>query len=60
MLREVCNALDEAAVVIPELDQLLARWTAEIRAIEPLEGKLDIESASLLLSLRGGLRWLVL
>jgi hypothetical protein len=59
MLREVCDALDEAAVVVPELDQLLARWTAEIRAIERLERKLDdLEGAALLVRLRSGLRWL--
>jgi hypothetical protein len=31
--RSICDAIDEAAVVVPELDQLLERWTAAVKAV---------------------------
>jgi hypothetical protein len=31
--RAICDAIDEAAVVIPELDQLLERWTSAVKAV---------------------------
>jgi hypothetical protein len=57
-VRVFCEQVDEAAVSLPEIDQLLARWTAEIKAVASRVSGRDGRATMLLLNLRTTLDWL--
>jgi hypothetical protein len=54
----LCQEVDMAAVQIPEIDQLLVRWSEEIKAIAPQLRHRDHQAMRLLISLRRTLAWL--
>jgi hypothetical protein len=57
-VRVFCDRVNEEAVSLPEIDQLLARWTAEIKAVASLVSTRDDTAAMLLLNLHSTLKWL--
>jgi hypothetical protein len=59
-VRSICNEIDMAAVQIPELDRLLERWTAEVKAVvDRLDDRpQDVRPHAALFNLRRDLSWL--
>jgi hypothetical protein len=59
-VREIRDAIDEAAVVIPELDRLLERWTAAVKAVVARLGDQPqgVRAHVALADLRHALSWL--
>jgi hypothetical protein len=57
-VRQFCEAVDMAAVSIPEIDQLLARWAADIKAIVPQLRERDAQAMIKLHNLRSVMRWM--
>ena len=54
----LCREIDMSAVQIPEIDQLLVRWSEEIKAIVPQLRDRDHQAMRLLMGLRRTLAWL--
>ena len=59
-VRRICDAINEAAAVIPELDQLLERWAAAVGVVVDQLGDRpqDVKARTALINLRHTLSWL--
>jgi hypothetical protein len=58
VVQRLLRHIDASLVSIPELDQLLARWTAEVKAIILSLNRSDVGTVFELQSLQHSLQWL--
>ena len=56
-VRDFCDRVVEAALNLPELDRLLARWAAEVKAVAQLVSLHDVRAVDLLENLSMNLKW---